>query len=219
MTIAEHDESQCARLLKLMPQRSGCTNPTTFAALGLLCSIAVAAHPLSARGEVNTPVTSISKPSEQGPCLAGGEGFLRAHLSGTISAELNWKNARLACTGSMRPDGSGIRLKFSETGKVPNPWVLVFGIAGVTEGQSARALPANLTLIREGTGEFFGTQGDGKCTVDELHQTALTEGPRQVRTYRLTARGFCTTPARAVQGTGAVLVTRFDFTGKIDYGG
>ncbi len=154
---------------------------------------------------------------DSSPCLAGGEGFLRARLSGPVTAELDWKNARLACSGSVRPDGSGIRLKFSQTGPGASPWVLVFGISGVREGQPAKALPTNLTLIREATGEFFGTQGEDKCTVDELRQTALTEGPRLLRTYRVTARGFCIGPARAVRGVGAVLMTRFDFTGKVDY--
>jgi len=155
--------------------------------------------------------------SDSSPCLPTGEGFLRARLSGSATTELDWKNARLACTGSARPDGSGIRLKFSQTGKAASPWVLVFGIGGVREGQSAKALPTNLTLIRQATGEFFGTQGEEKCTVDELHQTALTDGPRLLRTYRVTARGFCIGPARAVRGTGAILMTRFDFIGKVDY--
>jgi hypothetical protein len=74
----------------------------------------------------------------------------------------------------------------------------------------------NVTLIREGTGEFYGTQGDGKCTVDELRQDPIAGVPLKSRAYRVTGRGFCTQPARAVRGTGSVLMTRFDFAGRID---
>jgi hypothetical protein len=41
--------------------------------------------------------------------------------------------------------------------------VLVFGIAKLREGRFAKAVPVNVTIIREGAGEFYGTQGDDKC--------------------------------------------------------
>jgi hypothetical protein len=31
----------------------------------------------------------------------------------------------------------------------------------------------NVTLIREGAGEFFSTQGDDKCTLDRVTQDAI----------------------------------------------
>jgi hypothetical protein len=34
----------------------------------------------------------------------------------------------------------------------------------------------------------------------------------------VTARGFCTEPARAVRGKGAVLLSRFDYSGRVDFG-
>jgi len=33
----------------------------------------------------------------------------------------------------------------------------------------------------------------------------------------VTARGFCTEPARAVRGKGAVLLSRFDYSGRVDF--
>ena len=35
--------------------------------------------------------------------------------------------------------------------------------------------------------------------------------------YRLEARGFCTQPAHAVRGDGAVLVSTFEFAGLVTY--
>jgi hypothetical protein len=151
-------------------------------------------------------------------CLPDHGGYLRARLSGSISADLDLNDAQLDCTGSIRPNGNGLRLRFSVPGDVGDTkLVLLFGVTGLKEGESGRVLPANLTLIREGKGEFYATQGDGKCTVDEIHQTPLQGWPLKRRSWRVEARGFCTQPARALTGTGSVLVTRFDFAGRAEF--
>jgi hypothetical protein len=149
-------------------------------------------------------------------CLATGNGYLRARLSGALRTELNWGNEGTECTGAVRPTDGGIRMRFSRTdGK--GRLVLVFGIAGLQEGRPARNLPVNVTLIREGAGEFFSTQGDDKCTLDEVSQEVIVGVPHRSRSYRVVARGFCTEPARAVRGKGAVLLSRFDYSGRVDF--
>ena len=150
-------------------------------------------------------------------CLPAGNGYLRARLSGALSTELNWGNDGTECTGAVRPTDGGIRMRFSRPdgqGKL----VLVFGIAQLREGKAARNVPVNVTLIREGAGEFFSTQGDDKCTLDSVTQDAIVGIPHRSRSYRVTARGFCTKPARAVRGTGSVLLSRFDYSGRVDFG-
>jgi len=150
-------------------------------------------------------------------CLAEGDGFFRARLQGTIDADLNWANADTECTGAVRPDG-GIRLGFSRAIYEGNErLVILIGIAGLKEGAAAKALPVNVTVIRQGTGQFFGTQGDDKCMLDEVVQRPLTGVPFRNRVYKVVGRGFCTPPARSVAGPGAVLLTRFDFAGRIDF--
>lgn len=151
-------------------------------------------------------------------CLPEHQGFLRARLNGSIDTELAWSGEQLSCTGSVRPNGEGLRLRFSGVSKAgQRHLVLLFGIAGLKEGESGQALPANLTIMREGTGEFYGTQGDGKCTVDAISQQPLRAIPLRLRAYKITARGFCTQPARALNGEGSVLVTRFDFVGRAEF--
>lgn len=149
-------------------------------------------------------------------CLPAGNGYLRARLSGSVSSELNWGNDGTECTGAVRPTDGGIRMRFSRTDGAGR-LVLVFGIAQLQEGKSARNLPVNVTLIREGAGEFFSTQGDDKCTIDSVTQDAIVGIPHRSRSYRVTARGFCTEPARAVRGKGAVLLSRFDYSGRVDF--
>ncbi len=155
-------------------------------------------------------------PSAAPTCLTNNEAFFRARLAGAINAELNWRGGGIECTGEVRPDGHGLRLKFSSNHREP-ALVIVLGIANVREGESGHALPVNVTIIREGAGEFFGTQGADKCTIDALRQQLLTPVARRARSYKIVARGFCTEPARAVRGPGVVLMNRFDFAGRVDY--
>lgn len=150
-------------------------------------------------------------------CLPDGSGFLRARLKGSIERELDWSNAGTGCTGAVRPTDGGIRVRFTRALDETTQLVLVFGIAGLHEGASASALPVNVTVIREGSGEFFSTQGDDKCTLDRITQKPLVGIPNRSRIYRIEARGFCTGPARALNGDGSVLITRFDFAGRVDF--
>jgi hypothetical protein len=174
---------------------------------------------IACKGHAQAPVTAAAKatPAPPAKCLPAGNGYLRARLSGTVNTELNWGNEGTECTGAVRPTDGGIRMRFSRPdgqGKL----VLVFGIAQLGEGKSAHNLPVNVTLIREGAGEFFSTQGDDKCTLDLVTQDAIVGIPHRARSYRVTARGFCTEPARAVRGKGSVMLSRFDYSGRVDFG-
>ena len=175
--------------------------------LGLTCKVH-AQQPTAADDNVTTAPAPTA-------CLPDGGGFLKARLSGAVQAELVWGNEGTECTGAVRPDG-GLRIRFSHDdgeGRL----VLLFGVAGLREGRSAKALPVNVTVIREGLGEFYSTQGDNKCTLDEVRQEPLVGIPHRSRSYRIIARGFCTHPARAVRGEGVILLSRFDYIGRVDF--
>jgi hypothetical protein len=163
---------------------------------------------------LTTHTVSLSKPA-QIKCLSTGEGLFKARLSGVINAELDWHNDTMNCAGSVRPNG-GLRLRFSQSPlKSSHPLVLIFGINGVRVGENGKQLAASVTIMREGKGEFYGTQGD-KCLVDVLKQSIVPGLPTKRRSYRVEAHGFCNQPARALNGDGVVLITRFDFVGRID---
>jgi hypothetical protein len=150
-------------------------------------------------------------------CLSSGDGYLKARLTGSFTAELNWGNEGTECTGAVRPTDGGIRVRFTSATTGTERLVLVFGISKLREGQSGKAVPVNVTVIREGAGEFYGTQGDDKCMLDDVKQTPIVGIPNRSRSYRIVARGFCTEPARAIRGKGAVLLSRFDFAGRVDF--
>ena len=195
-----------------------CSTVAVFSSTSVAADRPVNEQP-SAAPPTNSAPAPNAKPKPSLACLSEGGGFLRARLTGSINAELNWTNQDTECSGATRPKG-GVRMRFSHAfGKEDQRLVLLFGIPTLREGVDSRALPVNVTLIREGAGQFFGTQGDDKCLIDRLQQEAL-EGmgiPKRNRRYRITASGFCTQPARAVAGEGSILITRFDFAGRIDY--
>jgi hypothetical protein len=147
-------------------------------------------------------------------CLNSGDGYLRARVAGAVEARINWSNSGLRCQGEARDTPPGVRLSFQHRGAKPN-LLFVFGLTGVREGRPAQAVATNLTIIVQGTDRIYGTLGDSRCTVDSLSQRRLGTG----KSYRLEARGFCTQPAHAVRGDGAVLVSTFEFAGVVNYEG
>src|SRR5216683_2554307 len=146
-------------------------------------------------------------------CLRSGDGYFRARVAGAIEATIDWPNSGTRCEGEPRDKPPGVRLSFQRASGGPTDLLFVFGITGVREGRPLREAGANLTVIVQGRNRIFSTLGDSRCTVDSLTQRAL-EAPGS---YRLEARGFCTQPAHAVRGNGAVLVSTFEFAGLVTY--
>jgi hypothetical protein len=173
----------------------------TFAVLA--CSAAL--------GKAATPA---APEKAQATCLASGDGYLRATLGGAVDAHLDWPNSGTRCEGESRDKPPGVRLSFQRAaGTTPN-LLLVFGLTGVKQGESAREVKVNLTVIVQGTSRIYGTLGDSRCTVDSLSQRPLNVAGA----YRIEARGFCTQPAHAVRGKGDVLVSTFEFAGPVNFG-
>jgi hypothetical protein len=94
---------------------------------------------------------------------------------------------------------------------------MVFGVARATEGVSGTALPTNLTVIFEGEQRLFATRGDDKCTVDKLRQERVGAVGGDIRSYRVVASGFCTAPANALNEKERIVVSSFDFAGRVTY--
>ena len=148
-------------------------------------------------------------------CLSDGSGFLTARLRGAIEADLDWRGADLDCTGMSRPDGQGLRLRFA--GRLPggSELAIVFAPPVLAEGEDARAVPVNVTILDESASRIFGTRGEDRCLLDEVRQEQVETGEDDSRLWAVEARGFCTEPARALDDSGAVLLTRFDFRGRV----
>ena len=157
-------------------------------------------------------------PAAADRCLPGDAGFLLMRLRGSIETEIHWRGPELDCNGMPRPDGRGLRLHFAGK-RDGGDLSVVFAAPELGMGVSAKGVPVNVTLL-DGAGErIYGTQGDSRCFFDQVSQRALMDAALPPRSYRVDAKGFCTVPARAVDGDGAVLLTRFDFAGLVSFGG
>jgi hypothetical protein len=111
---------------------------------------------------------------------------------------------RVSIGGPARGDGRRIRL--------------VFGIAGVGEGESGATLPTNITVLFEGEKRIYATQGDDKCTIDSMHQQRVETLAGNRAVYRVVARGFCMGPASNPAQSERLVITSFDFAGRIEFG-
>jgi hypothetical protein len=149
-------------------------------------------------------------------CLPGGDGFLAMRLRGNIEEDVRWSEPALACTGMSRPDGRGLRLQFAAV-RGGGELAVVFAAPELGIGASGRGVPVNVTLLDRAGERIYGTQGDSRCVLDEVEQRPLDAPGLPPRSYRVAARGFCTAPARALDGEGSVLLTRFDFAGLVSW--
>lgn len=177
-----------------------------------------ACAPACTAADTAPPPAAVAAGAAATGCLASGDGYLRARVRGSLDLDINWRNDEMECTGGPRPDDSGLRVSIAGPAQSDGRRLrFVFGIAGLPEGATAGQRPTNLTVIFEGERRLFATQGDDKCTVDKLTQqrTGPLGGP--TRSWRIEAHGFCIGPAATLSGDARLLVTRFDFAGRIDF--
>jgi hypothetical protein len=185
----------------------------TNVAAQLMLGAALVLAPALEGAAAETTATPASK-----GCLPNGDGFLRARIRGVLNLDVDWRNAELECEGSARPDGNGIRLSFAGPLRSDGRRLrMVFGVARAAEGAAGNALPTNLTVIFEGEQRLFATRGDDKCTVDKLEQERVGAVGGDVRSYRVVASGFCTEPANTLNDKERIVISSFDFAGRITY--
>jgi hypothetical protein len=166
------------------------------------------------------PAAPANAPPTASPagCLPSGNGFLRARIRGALNLDVNWQNAELECDGGARPDGNGIRLSFAGPQRSDGRRMrMVFGVTNAAEGSPGSALPTNLTVIFEGEKRLFATRGDDKCTVDKLQQERVESVGGDSRSYRVVGSGFCTEPANTLNEKERIVVSSFDFAGRVTY--
>jgi hypothetical protein len=185
-----------------------------------ICALALAAVAAASAGcsRHDAPPAASAPAAAVSGCLGTQSTYLRAQLRGALEADLDWSGAALACEGSARPNGEGVRISLSgpldATGRTLR---MLIGVPTVPGRPSANALPANVTLIIEDGKKVYSTRGDDKCTLDTLTQQALPGGSEYAHPYRISGRGFCVDPASSLDQSGRVFINRFDFAGRADF--
>lgn len=143
-------------------------------------------------------------------CIPGGGGRLVMELSGKFEANIDWGNEGTLCEGGPRPEGDALRLMFK---REDEGLLVVIAITGLDRGMTGSGLLANLTMVREGRGEFYGTLGADACVVDV---TENVPEPSATDAYRISGAGRCVAPIEAIAREGEVRVAApFQFTGIV----
>jgi hypothetical protein len=139
-------------------------------------------------------------------------------MRGTLDLDLDWKDSQMQCEGGPRPSGNGVRVSIGGPIRGDGRRIrMVFGIGGVAEGGGGNNLKTNVTILFEGEQRVFATLGDDKCTVDSLSQRRVESlGPGRA-IYRVEARGFCLGPATSLSRGERVILTSFDFAGRVEF--
>ena len=173
----------------------------------------------------NAPESQASPPADPAAgsaktgCFVAGDGYLRARMRGALDLDLDWKDAQMQCEGGPRPSGNGVRVSIGGPARGEGRRIrIVFGIGGVSEGTGGETLRTNITILFEGESRAFATQGDDKCIVDKLSQQRVESLGAQRAIYRVEARGFCLGPATSLSGSERVVLTSFDFAGRVEFG-
>jgi hypothetical protein len=144
---------------------------------------------------------------DPGACLPGGGGRLVMEITGAFEAGIDWGNAGTHCEGGPRPRGDALRLMFS---REDDGLLVVIGITGLGRDVASGELPANLTIVRQGLGEFYGSLGADACRVTvDVNETV----PALADAWRVSGRGWCERPIEAIARDGEVVVGPFEFTG------
>ena len=185
-----------------------------------ICALALLAVALLSTGcsRHKVPAAAPVAAAVASGCLGTPATYLRAQLRGALDADLDWSGAALACEGSARPNGEGLRISLSGPLDAGGHTLrMLIGIPTVPGHSSVGAVPANVTLIIEGDKRVYSTRGDDKCTLDTLTQEALPGGSEYAHPYRISGRGFCVDPASSLDQQGHVFINRFDFAGRADF--
>jgi hypothetical protein len=141
-------------------------------------------------------------------CLPDGGGGLELRISGEFETSVEWGNEGTRCEGGPRPAGDALRLMFSRD---EDGLLMVLAITGLERGATGETLPANLTIVRQGLGLFYGSLGADTCIVEVDENLALAE---HADTYRVGGRGRCEAPIPAISRDAEIRVAPFEFTGR-----
>ncbi len=159
---------------------------------------------------------TLAEQPSQPPALeasCGASGMLAARLFGGISADIEWSTENLRCESLARPNGAGIRLRF--TGAVADEQLaFIIALPGLRPGQSGQEFASNVTVTVEGSGRFFSSPNMESCWTDVTSEEQPAAGAGR---YTLTGTLYCVSPLGELNGDAAVSLSELSFTSIVDW--
>ena len=144
----------------------------------------------------------------------GDNGFLAAELYGTIERSVNWTTTDMRCESMLRPDGEGVRLRFTGDA-AERQLVIILALPDLERGMTGKELATIATLTVEGSGRFFSTPNLDACWSDISTQDPLDEDQQR---YEVVGTLYCVAPLGEVNGDAAISIPQLEFRGIIDWG-
>lgn len=106
-------------------------------------------------------------------------------------------------------------MRFAGSADGERQLAFILGLPDLIEGETAKEIPTNVTLMEEGTGRFFGTRDATNCwtDVDEHEQLQEFDSP----TYRISGILYCVAPLAELNGSSSISFADLKFTGRLDW--
>lgn len=146
-------------------------------------------------------------------CHLEPAGYWHGSITGSEPLALDWSGAGLACAGSSRPDGRGLRLFFAgPAGDDAHRLVIVLGIAAGATELPGREWPVSVTVIDEAGSGIYHSE-PGRCFT---RVTELTPLDARRSAFRVTGELFCAGAIGAVSGERAVTLGDARYAGRLE---
>lgn len=185
------------------------TNLLPITAL-LLLALCGACGP-SPQGDSAPPVPRESEQEPEASC--GHDGHLSTRLYGSIVREIDWSAEELVCESMLRPDGKGVRLRFTGS-TVDNQIAIILALPELQRGGTDPESPTVVTLTVEGSGRFFSTPTLESCWSDIVSQDFLEDSDQS---YDISGTLYCVTALGEINGDAAISIPELEFRGIIDW--
>ena len=143
----------------------------------------------------------------------GSAGHLSTQLYGSIARVINWGTGDFQCESMLRPDGQGIRLRFTGNA-ADSELAIILAMPELQRGVADEESPTVVTLTVEGSGRFFSTPTLGSCWTDIASQNPLGDSGER---YEMSGKLYCVAPLGEINGDAAISIPELDFRGIVDW--
>ena len=174
--------------------------------LALIGAALLGACNSESQAEPEAPVSEVETDSS-----CAGQSLLTTELFGAIERSLDWRSADMRCESMLRPDGEGVRLRFTGTA-ADRQLAIIVALPTLERGSTGAEIPTVLTLTVEGSGRFFSTPNLDACWTDVRVQEPVTED-----TFDVAGTVYCVAPLGEVNGEAAVSIPQLDFRSTIEW--
>lgn len=151
------------------------------------------------------------KPAAKPTCSS--DAYLSAVLYGSIEREIRWSAEDLQCESMLRPDGKGVRMRFTGTA-AGSRLAIILALPELQQGLDDAESPTVVTLTVEGSGRFFSTPTAETCWSDVSTHDMLDGSPDQ---YTISGTLYCVAPLGEINGDAAISIPEISFRGIVDW--